>query len=256
MARRIIDSDFPTVLWARRSESLEAFADCEVTIAASPAELAASSDVVCVCVVDDAGVEQILTAEGGVLSGARPGSIIVIHSTVHPQTCHRLSRLVSDVGATLIDAPVSGGGQAASEQRLLVMVGSGLDEFERVLPVFTTFGDPVLHLGPLGSGQTAKVLNNLLFTAHLGTASSLFDLAGALEVDREALAQSIMHGSGRSYAFEVIGGTELSIESFAGHVGGLLAKDVGIAASLAENANASPDIVLAAAASALAVIQS
>lgn len=252
MARRIIDAGIPTTLWARRPESLEAFSDCEVTLAASPAELAEASDVVCVCVVDDAGVEEVLTAESGVLSGVRPGSVIVIHSTVHPETCYRLSRLVSDAGATLIDAPVSGGGEAASEQRLLVMVGSGPEEFGRVLPVFATYGDPVLHLGPLGAGQTAKALNNLLFTAHLGTASALFELARSLEVDREALAQSIMHGSGRSYAFEVMAGMDFSLDSFTGHVGALLAKDVGIVASLAKEAHISPGILFGAAENALA----
>jgi len=256
MARRIVEAGIPTTLWARRVETLDAFADTDARSAASPAELAAASDVICVCVVDDAGVEQVLTADGGVLSGCRPGSVIVIHSTVHPETCHRLAQLCSDAGATLIDAPVSGGGQAASERRLLVMVGSGPEEFERVLPVFTTFGDPVLHLGPRGAGQTAKALNNLLFTAHLGTASALFELARSLKIDGEALAQAITHGSARSYAFEVVARRGFSLEVFAGHVAGLLAKDVGIVASLAEKAQASPDMLLAAAESALGAMRS
>lgn len=256
MARRIIDAGFPTTLWARRAASLEGFVDCDATIAGSASELAAVSDVVCVCVVDDDGVEQVLTGDGGVLSGIRPGSIIVVHSTVHPQTCYRLAQLASDAGATLVDAPVSGGGQAASERRLLVMVGGGREEFARVLPVLGTFGDPVLHLGPLGAGQTAKALNNLLFTAHLGTASALFELARSLEVDPEALAESITHGSGRSYAFDVVGGRDFSLESFAGHVGALLAKDVGIVSSLAEGVRAAPGILFVAAESALAAMRS
>jgi 3-hydroxyisobutyrate dehydrogenase-like beta-hydroxyacid dehydrogenase len=256
MALRIVEAGIPTTLWARRVESLDAFAGSGSVIADSPAKLAAQSDVICVCVVDDADVEQVLCADGGVLSGCRPGSLIVIHSTVHPETCYRLAQLASDAGATLIDAPVSGGGQAASERRLLVMVGSGPEEFERVLPVFTTFGDPVLHLGPLGAGQTAKALNNLLFTAHLGTASALFELARSLKIDREALAQTITHGSARSYAFEVVAGSGFSLELLAGHVAGLLAKDVGIVASLAEKAQASPAMLLAAAESALGGMES
>jgi 3-hydroxyisobutyrate dehydrogenase len=255
MARRIIEAGIPTSLWARRVETLDAFADCDAEVAASPAELAAASDVVCVCVVDDAGVEQVLTAEGGVLSGCRPGSLVVIHSTVHPETCRRMSLLASDAGATLIDAPVSGGGPAASEGRLLVMVGGGPEEFKRVLPVLTTFGNPVLHLGPLGAGQTAKAFNNLLFTAHLGTAAALFELAGALGVEREALARSITHGSGRSYAFDVVGRMGFSLEPFAGHVRALLAKDVGIVASLAETAGASSDVLFAAARDALGAMK-
>jgi 3-hydroxyisobutyrate dehydrogenase-like beta-hydroxyacid dehydrogenase len=256
MARRIIEAGFPTSLWARREETLEAFAGSEAVIAVSPAGLAEKSDVICVCVVDDAGVEQVLTSEEGVLSGCRQGSLIVIHSTVHPSTCNRLAHAASAAGATLIDAPVSGGGQAASEQRLLVMVGGGDEEFERVLPVLATFGNPVLHLGPLGAGQMAKALNNLLFTAHLATASALFELARSLKIDREALAQAITHGSARSYAFEVVAGRGFTLESFAGHVGGLLSKDVGIVSRLAEQAAASPEILLAAAKSALREMRS
>ncbi len=251
IARRIADAGIPTTLWARRAESLEPFAECDVEIAGSPAELASASDVVCVCVVDDAGVEQVLTAPGGVLSGCRPGSVIVIHSTVHPETCRRLSLLAAEVGATLMDAPVSGGGPAAAEGRLLVMVGGGAEEFARVLPVLTTFGDPVLHIGPLGTGQTAKALNNLLFTAHLGIASALFDLALELGVEREALARSISRGSGRSYAFEVVARMGFGLAPFAGHTHALLAKDVGIVASLAEKAEVSQGAVLLTAESAL-----
>ncbi len=87
MARRMADAGIPTTLWARRAESLDPFAECDVEIAGSPAELASASDVICVCVVDDAGVEQVLTADEGVLAGCRPGTLIVIHSTVHPETC-------------------------------------------------------------------------------------------------------------------------------------------------------------------------
>jgi 3-hydroxyisobutyrate dehydrogenase len=236
MARRIAAAGIPTTLWARRAESLAPFAECDVEIAGSPAELASASDVVCVCVVDDAGVEQVLTAEDGVFAGCRPGSIIVIHSTIHPETCRRLSLLAAQFGAALIDAPVSGGGEAAAEGHLLVMVGGGPEEFARVLPVLTTFGDPVIHVGPLGAGQTAKALNNLLFTAHLGLASALFALAHDLGVERESLAQSIAHGSGRSYAFDVAARSGFNLAPFAGHTHALLAKDVGIVASLAENA--------------------
>jgi len=256
MARRIIEAGMQTTLWARRAESLEAFEDCHVEIAESPAALAATSDVVCICVVDDADVEQVLTAEGGVLSGCRRGSLIVIHSTVHPATCQHLSALASDVGAAVIDAPVSGGGPAASEGRLLVMVGCNDEEFERVRPVLATFGDPVLHLGPLGTGQTAKALNNLLFTAHLGAASALFELASVLDIDREALARSITHGSGRSYGFDVVAEMGFNLRPFAGHVGALLAKDVGIVASLVAKTESPPERLLADAEATLAGMNS
>jgi 3-hydroxyisobutyrate dehydrogenase len=248
MARRIVDEGYPTTLWARRRESLDSFAGSGADVAASPAELAAVSDLICICVVDDAGVEEVMDAEPGVLSGVRPGSLIAVHSTVHPDTCHRLAGRAATRGVALVDAPVSGGGQAAAERRLLVMVGGGREEYERALPVFSTFGSPVLHLGPLGSGQTAKALNNLLFTAHLGLATKLFDLARGLDFDQAALAEALTAGSARSYGFELIARMDFGPAPLADSAGALLRKDVGIVASLAAAAGVPADVLLLAAA--------
>jgi 3-hydroxyisobutyrate dehydrogenase len=248
MARRIIDEGFPTSLWARRRDSLDSFADTGADVVTSPAELAAVSDLVCLCVVDDAGVEEVMDAPTGVLSGVRPGCLIAVHSTVHPETCRRLAGLAAARGAALIDAPVSGGGQAAAEGRLLVMVGGAAAAYERARPVFSTFGSPVLHLGPLGSGQTAKALNNLLFTAHLGLATKLFDLAQGLDLDQGALAEALIAGSGRSYGLELVARMDFGPEPLAGHVGALLRKDVGIVTSLAAAAGVPAVVLLQAAA--------
>jgi 3-hydroxyisobutyrate dehydrogenase len=247
MARRIIDDGYSTTLWARRTETLDSFGDSGATVALSPAEVAATSDLVCLCVVDVKGVEDVLTGETGVLAGIRSGSLIAVHSTVHPETCLRMARLASERGAVLFDAPVSGGGQAAAEGHLLVMVGGDSSTFARALPVFSTFGNPVLHLGPLGAGQTAKALNNLLFTAHLGTASLLFDLARSLAMDPATLAEAISHGSGRSYAFELVAGMGFGPQPLADHAGALLSKDVRIVAGLAKEARVSADTLLASA---------
>ena len=106
------------------------------------------------------------------LAGLKPGSVIAVHSTVHPDTCRELAKKAGAQGVSVIDAPVSGGGPAAENGRLLVMVGGDADVVERCRPVFATYADPVVHLGDLGSGQTTKLLNNLLFTANLGTAAA------------------------------------------------------------------------------------
>jgi 3-hydroxyisobutyrate dehydrogenase-like beta-hydroxyacid dehydrogenase len=110
-----------------------------------------------------------------------PGSVIAIHSTVHPDTCRELAKNAESHGVSVIDAPVSGGGGAAAEGRLLVMVGGDAEVVERCRPVFETYADPVVHLGDLGSGQTTKLLNNLLFTANLGTAAATLSLANELD---------------------------------------------------------------------------
>ena len=106
MARRIIEAGYPVTLWARRPATLEPFADTHAKIAGSPAELAAASDLVCVCVRDDADTEEVVDA---VLGGLAASGVIAVHSTVHPDTCRRLAERARVAGVRLIDAPVSGG---------------------------------------------------------------------------------------------------------------------------------------------------
>jgi 3-hydroxyisobutyrate dehydrogenase-like beta-hydroxyacid dehydrogenase len=251
MARRIVDAGYPTTLWARRAEALVPYAQTPARTAASLAELAAQVDLVCVCVVTDADVDQVVSGAGGLLAALRPGSIIAIHSTVHPDTCVRLAGQAAARGVTLIDAPVSGGGAAAAEGRLLVMLGGDTNAVERTRPVFETYGDPVVHLGDVGAGQRAKLINNLLFTANLATAESAFRLARSLEVDPAQLSAVLRHGSGASFAAGVLHDPDFSLAPFRGQAGPLLRKDVRLVLSLADAAGVKPGTVLDAADAAL-----
>jgi len=236
MARRIIDAGWPVTLWARRPATLEAFAGTGAKTAGSPAELATVSDLVCVCVRDDADVETVVAGLGGVLDGLAAGGVIAVHSTVHPDTCRRLAGQAAGQGVALIDAPVSGGAPAAAAGRLLVMAGGDEATIERCRPVFASYGDPIVHLGPLGAGQVAKLLNNAAFTAHLGVAASLLGLGRSLGVDPLRLADVIAHGSGRSFALERVASAGGTLDRIGGHAGLLLRKDVQLIVDLAGTA--------------------
>lgn len=238
MARRIVDAGYPLVIWARRPETLEPFGDTAATVARTPAELATNSDVVCICVVDDADVESVMLRADGVLAGLSPGGVIAIHATVHPDTCRRMAARAADHGVEVIDAPVSGGGIAAAEGKLLVMVGGNDNVVERVRPVLATYGDPVLHLGALGSAQLAKLLNNFLFTAQLTVAVETYDFAARLGIDRAAMAEVLAHGSGGSRAAGIVAGSAFDLTGLRQVAANLLAKDVGIMLDVAERAGA------------------
>jgi 3-hydroxyisobutyrate dehydrogenase len=253
MARRIIEGGFPTTLWARRPASVEPFADTPATVAQTPAELAASSDLVCLCVVGDADIEEVTGGAHGLLAGLRPGSVIAVHSTVHPDTCRALAKTAGEQRVSVIDAPVSGGGPAAAEGRLMVMVGGDPDTVASCRPVFETYGDPVVHLGDLGTGQTTKLLNNLLFTAHLGTAATALSLGQSLGVAPDRLVEVVSRGSGNSFALNVIGGAG-GLDRLAGLAGTLLQKDVRLIVDLAQAAAAQGGAVLDAADAALALM--
>ncbi|OBF77642.1 6-phosphogluconate dehydrogenase [Mycobacterium sp. 852002-51613_SCH5001154] len=253
MARRIIEAGYETTLWARRPATLEPFTDTEAKIAESPADLAAASDLVCLCVVGDADIDEIASGARGLLAAMEPGGVIAVHSTVHPNTCRELADKAAAKGISVIDAPVSGGGPAASEGRLLVMVGGDADVVERCRPVFATYADPIVHLGELGSGQTTKLLNNLMFTAHLATAATALSLAGALGVDPDRLAEVVSRSSGNSFALNALGGIG-GLDRLAGVAGTLLQKDVRLVVDLAERAGVSGGAVLDAADAALALM--
>jgi 3-hydroxyisobutyrate dehydrogenase len=229
MAQQIVDAGYATTLWARRPETLEQYEGTSAIFAASSADVGAASDVLCVCVVDDAGVDQVLRGDAGALSTLADGSIVVIHSTVRPSTCIRLQ---ADYPALrILDAPVSGGGHKAAARELLVMVGGDGATLDECRPILETFGNPVLHLGPLGAGQEAKLLNNTLFTAQLALAAEVFDVASQRGLDQASVAQILATGSGRSFAADIVGGSGFNLDSMAAGAGTLLAKDVGILAA-------------------------
>jgi 3-hydroxyisobutyrate dehydrogenase len=256
MARRIVDAGFPVTLWARRPESLDPFADTPATVATTPVALAETSEVVCICVTGDDDVNEVVCGRDGVLAGLAKGDTLVIHSTVHPQTCVRLLREVSEKGAALIDAPVSGGGPAAARGGLLVMVGGDESVLGRVRPVLETFGDPILHLGAVGAGQTAKLVNNLAFSSQIALAFDVFAFVDRLGLDRAAMAEVLGRGSGGSFATSVVSGASFDVSNLARVAGPLLRKDLGLMTDIAQTSNVDlPDSLASLAQACLTLLQ-
>ncbi len=226
MAQRIIDQGVPTTLWARRPSSLAAFGG-RAKVATSPAELGQLSDVVGICVTDDDAVREVVLGPTGVLAGMKPGSVLAIHSTIGTATCAEMDEAAGGHDVTVIDAPVSGGGAAAAAGSLTVYVGGPREGVDRARPVLDTYGDPVLHMGELGSGLRTKLINNVLNAAQFGLAHDAMVVGEALGLDAELLGRALTSGSGRSFSLEVYVGLG-SLDVIAGHIGPLLSKDVGL----------------------------
>ncbi len=237
MARRVVESGFPLTLWARRLESLAPYADTAASTASTPAELGAASDVVGICVVGDSDVEEVLLRADGVLEGMA-GGVVAIHSTIHPDTCARIAQHAARRGIGVVDAPVSGGGGAAARQKLLVMAGGESEDIARCRPVFDAFADRVVHLGPLGTGQMAKLVNNLVFTALVTVGLETFAFADELGMDRAALARVLSRGSGGSRAAAILAGSGFDISGMR-QAAGNLRKDVRIMLDVARSSQAS-----------------
>lgn len=156
----------------------------------------------------------------------RAGSILAIHSTIHPDTCRAIATEAARRGIHVLDAPVSGGSPAAEAGKLTVMAGGDAEVLARARPVFETFGALIVHLGDVGAGQYVKLINNSLFVANLGLADAALDAADALGIDRSSFIDLLKASSGRSFAFDV----RARMESPAGfrHGGALLRKDIGL----------------------------
>ena len=227
IARRMIDAGFPTTLWARRAETLAPYRETPATFAGTIEEVGAGADHVGICVVNDDDVREVC---GRLLPAMRPGSVIAIHSTVHPDTCREVARHAKEQGVDLIDAPVSGGSPAAKAGVLTLMLGGDEQIIAKVMPVFESFGKLIVRLGDVGAGQHVKLINNSLLVANLGLAYVALEAGKLLQIDKEKLVELLLASSGRSFALEVLSRMENPADFR--HGGALLRKDLRLLSEL------------------------
>ena len=232
MAQNLIGAGFPTTLWARRDASLEPFADGSYRRAADPGDLASSSDVVGICVFADADVREVVLGPRGLLGGLAKGSVILLHSTISTELAIELENVAAPLGIGVLDAPVSGSGQRAADGALAIMVGGNREFFDRALPVMRSYGAAIEHMGPIGSGQKMKALNNALGSANLHLACLAIGIAGQLGLDSEAAIRVLRAASGNSFNLGILADRLMPNPDFARHAIGMVRKDMGLFRSL------------------------
>ena len=234
IAEAMLRAGHPLTIWARRTDVADEWRQKGASSASSVTDLAASADHIGICVVDDAGVAEICDA---LVPAMREGSQLAIHSTIAPQSCEKLDADCRERGIAFLDAPVSGGGQAALDTTLTVMCGGSEAAFAQAEPVLRSFAGKLVHLGPAGAGQRAKIVNNALMAANMGLAHAAARAAERLGVDRTAFIDLVKASSGRSFGFEVYARLP-SPQAFA-QGAPLLAKDVALlTATLGEDDDA------------------
>lgn len=204
IARGIVEGGFDTVVYDVNPEALESFTERNVTIASSIAEVAKGSEIVEVCVINDAQVDEVVAGPDGLLkTPMQTGSIIVIHSTISPATCRRLSEQAAAVGVSLVDAALTSN---VDRNTRVVLVGGDADVFERCLPVFESFAtrEKITLVGPVGSGEVVKIVNNFLLFANMGSATAALELGERLGVPGEFMESTLMNGSGTSQGIKTL----------------------------------------------------
>ena len=186
---------WPAGLWVHDVDpsATEPLEQAGAKVAGTPRELAEQAGHVSVMVRDDAQVRGVLIGDDGLLAGARPGCVIAIHSTIHPDTAREVADLADPHGVRVLDAPVSGGAVGAQQGRLAILVGGDADAFDASRDVLERMGELVVHVGPLGAGTAAKLARNLLHFVAFTASTEAARLAEAAGIDLVALGKVVRH---------------------------------------------------------------
>ncbi|MGW0083133.1 NAD(P)-dependent oxidoreductase [Streptomyces sp. NPDC003393] len=242
MAEAIGEHGFELHVWARRPASLAAVAAVPHVVHDTVADLAASVELIGLCLRDDTDIWNLLD-DRRLLANTRPGTIIVNHGTGDPTEAERIGAHVADSGAVYLDAPVSGGSPGAHARTLTTFAGGPADTFRTAHPVLEAFSDTVRLMGPVGSGQLTKLFNNALTITNMKNAEDVLALAAQVGLDLPALIEAIGASSGSSAALHALS-TDIT-PNLAEHLHPLMRKDIQHFAHAVRERGARPDEVLA-----------
>jgi 3-hydroxyisobutyrate dehydrogenase len=246
MCGHVLDAGYTAKVFTRTRDRAEPLLSRGAIWAASPAEVAAGSDVVFSIVGYPADVRAVILGENGALAGARTGSILVDMTTSEPALAVEIHAVAKARGVDAIDAPVSGGDVGAKNATLSIMVGGDEDAVTRVRPLFEVIGKSIVRQGGPGAGQHTKMVNQILIaTGMIGVCEALlYGYKAGLDLER--VLESVASGAAGSWSLSNYGPRMLSGDFAPGFVVEHFVKDMGIALAEAKRANLSlPGLALA-----------
>lgn len=233
MAANLARAGFGVTAWNRTRGRASELDDLGVRRAASPAEAAADSPIVVVCVSDTPDVEAVLFGADGIARGATTGTLVVDCSTISPVSTRRFAERLAERGVRLVDAPVSGGSEGARNATLSIFVGGSDTDVERARPVLAALGTTITHVGPVGSGQAVKAVNQVILAGtYLGVAEGLV-LAMKAGLDPEQVVAALGGGAAQSWVLANRSGRMIANDYPLGFRLALHRKDLRIALELA-----------------------
>ena len=228
MALHLIKAGHALSVYARRAEAAQPLVDAGARRLATPAEVAAASEVVFVMVTTGEDVESVALGENGIVHGAEPGTVVVDMGTIPPGTARRIAAALAAKGIETIDAPVSGGEVGAQNATLAIMAGGKAEVLERVRPLLEKLGKTLVHVGPNGAGQVAKACNQMIMVSCIEAVAEAMLLAEKSGADPEKVRQALAGGSAGSRVLEVFGARMTARDFKAGVEARLHHKDFGI----------------------------
>jgi 2-hydroxy-3-oxopropionate reductase len=207
MAGHLLKAGYRLVVHNRSRGAVDELVAAGAAAAASPAEVARAATVVITMLPDTPDVERVLTGPDGVLSAIQKGAIVIDMSSISPVATERLAKAVAEKGASMLDAPVSGGEIGAINAALSIMVGGEEAAFNRAKPILEKMGnaEKIIHIGKSGAGQVCKVCNQVAIGGALSGVSEAIALAKKAGVDAGKVRQALLGGFAASRVLEVHG---------------------------------------------------
>lgn len=239
MAARLLEARYPLVVHNRPRSRANKLLSRGARFLDSPAQVAAESDVVFICVTDTPDVQAIITGDDGILTSARRGLIVVDHSTISPNATRQLADELCRRGTLLLDAPISGGDGGAKNGTLSIMVGGDLVAFERVLPILRNLGTTITFCGPSGAGQLTKLVNQILVSITNLAVCEALTFAAKHGLDLEKTITAVSAGAAASWQLVNLGPRMVAGDFRPGFSIDLQQKDLRLVMQAAEQSNTS-----------------
>jgi 3-hydroxyisobutyrate dehydrogenase len=238
MASNLLAAGFPLTVWNRTASRCDDIVALGAERATTPAELARACGIVVACLTDSPQVEEVLFGPDGLAQGLASGSLFIDCSTLSPLKAQEFAERLSTQGVSMLDAPVSGGSEGAKNATLTIMIGGDDIDVERARGVLGAMGRSVNHLGPVGSGQWAKAINQVILCGvYLGVAEGVtLGLKAGLDVER--VVSALKGGAAGSWVLENRSGRMIDDDYPLGFKISLHRKDLAIGLHLAESVGA------------------
>lgn len=205
IVKHLLNAKYDVTVFNRTKEKANALIELGAKWANSPKEAAENKDIIFTMVGFPADVEEVYCGENGIFQSAKSGSIVVDMTTSEPSLAKKLYNIAKEKGIYSIDAPVTGGDIGAKNGTLSIMVGGDKEIFEKIKPIFSTFGNNIVYQGEAGSGQHTKMCNQILITTNMiGVCESIYyGLKAGLDINK--VFQTISAGAAGSWSFTNLG---------------------------------------------------
>ena len=239
MALHLVRAGFRVRVYARRDETAVPLVEAGASRCVTPAELASHSDIIFTIVTSTQDVEEVLLGPNGVLSGGRPGTIVIDMSTIAPQATRRIAERLAARQVRMLDAPVTGGPAGAEAATLTIMVGGDAAVLDESRPILERLGRQIVHMGGNGTGQIAKACNQLALLVNAEGVAEALALGARCGLDPRRLREALLGGIASSRVLDVFGARMAERQFTPGMATRLYDKDLSIVLDLAREAGQS-----------------